>query len=347
MNPLSRRQFFATAGSVAGATLASETEGARSSNASVTLACADYLRFTPFATGDLRPDDLDLTLLRGPRSEMLRRASNDATISGGEGSMLGHLLRVDQGDRSLVAVPVFPLRNFTVRDIYVRKGSPLTTGTLNGRSIGIYNWAASGAVWYRHLLRYFGQNPASMAWIVGGADRPARIQSRAPLPPNVTNAPPDKSLTDLLMAGELDAFCTPIPPAKFHRENGLITRLVPDFVSAEKRYFEKTRCFPTQHVLLLHKEVFEKSHAIGRSLVSAFDACETRFQEGQHLFPYSTPWLIEDVEATRLLMGAQFHAHGLEKNRTEIDTFCQAGFDDGLTKRRVSVEEYFAEFLKS
>ena len=149
------------------------------------------------------------------------------------------MLRVDQGDRSLVAVPVFPLRNFTVRDIYVRKGSPLTTGTLNGRSIGIYNWAASGAVWYRHLLRYFGQNPACMAWIVGGADRPARIQSRAPLPPNVTNAPPDKSLTDLLMAGELDAFCTPIPPAKFHRENGPITRLVPDFVSAEKRLFRE------------------------------------------------------------------------------------------------------------
>ena len=98
---------------------------------------------------------------------------------------------------------------------------------------------------------------------------------------------------------------------------------------------------------MLRKEVFEKNPSIGRSLVSAFDACETRFQEGQHLFPYSTPWLIEDVEGTRLLMGPQFHAHGLEKNRTEIDTFCQAGFDDGLTKRRVSVEEYFAEFLKS
>ncbi len=347
MNPLSRRQFFRAAGSVAGATLASETKAAPAATPSVTLACADYLRFTPFATGDLRPDNIDLTLLRGPRSEMLRRASNDATISGGEGSMLGHLLRVDQGDRSLVAVPVFPLRNFTVRDIYVRKGSTLTTGTLNGRRIGIYNWAASGAVWYRHLLRYFGQNPSSMAWSVGGTDRPARIPSRAPLPPNVTNAPPDRSLTDLLMAGELDAFCTPIPPAKFHREDGPINRLVPDFVGAEKRYFEKTRCYPTQHVLLLRKEVFEKNPAIGKSLVSAFDACEEHFQEGQQHFPYSTPWQIEDVEATRLLLGPRFHAHGLEKNRTEIDTFCQAGFDDGLTKRRVSVEEYFAEFLKS
>ena len=26
--------------------------------------------------------------------------------------------------------------------------------------------------------------------------------------------------------------------------------------------------------------------------------------------------------------------------------FCQAAFDDGLTKRRVTVDEFFAEFLR-
>ena len=92
MIPLSRRQFLRTAGSVAGATLASETGGAPS----VTLACADYLRFTPVATGDLRPDTIDLTLLRGPRSEMLRRASNDASISGGEGGLTKRRVSVEE-----------------------------------------------------------------------------------------------------------------------------------------------------------------------------------------------------------------------------------------------------------
>ena len=36
--------------------------------------------------------------------------------------MAGHLIRIDRGDRSHVALPVFPLRNFTARDLYVRKG---------------------------------------------------------------------------------------------------------------------------------------------------------------------------------------------------------------------------------
>jgi hypothetical protein len=46
-------------------------------------------------------------------------------------------------------------------------------------------------------------------------------------------------------------------------------------------------------------------------------------------------------------MGPDFHAHGLEANRHPVDVFCQSGFEDGQTKRRVTVEEFFAEFLKS
>jgi hypothetical protein len=46
-------------------------------------------------------------------------------------------------------------------------------------------------------------------------------------------------------------------------------------------------------------------------------------------------------------LGRYFHPHGLEKNRHALDVFCQSGFEDGLTKRRVTVDEFFAEFIKS
>jgi 4,5-dihydroxyphthalate decarboxylase len=313
----------------------------------ITLACSDYLRFTPLATGDFRPKDLDLTWIRGPRSEMLSRVSSDSSIDGGESSMLGHLLRVDRGDRSMVAVPVFPLRNFTARDLYTVKGSSVKLDELNGRRIGIYNWAASGAVWYRYFLRHCGQDTKSMKWVVGGTDEPRQIVARAPLPSYVTNAPTDKSLTDLLLEGELDAIYVPIPPKKYHSKDGPIVRLIPDYRSVEIRFYEQTRCFPTQHVLLVRKEAWDRDPSVGRRLVEAFSQCEAKFQEGLHLFPYTTPWQISEVEETDLLMGADFHAHGLEKNRTEVDVFCQGGFDDGQTKRRVTVEEYFAEFLQA
>jgi 4,5-dihydroxyphthalate decarboxylase len=323
MNEISRRQFFRTAGSITGASFVGTRCAAarqdREALPKITLTCADYLRFTPLATGDLRPKDVDLTLVRGPRSEMLRRALADPEVSGGETSMLGHLLRVDQGDRSHVAVPVFLLRNFTARDLYTQKGSSLTPDKLNGSRIGIYNWTASGAVWYRHLVRYFGQDPAAIEWVVGGTDEPRKVQARAPLPPYVTDAPADKSLTDLLSAGDLDAIYVPLPPKKYHPVDGPIVRLVPEFPSVEKKYIEETRCYPTQHVLVVRREVWEKDPSVGRRLLETFDQCETKFQEGLHLFPYSTPWEVAEVEQTDLLMGPDFHAHGLDKNHNEVD----------------------------
>ena len=83
-----------------------------------------------------------------------------------------------------------------------------------------------------------------------------------------------------------------------------------------------------------------------RRLLDTFQQCEAQFQEGLHHFPYSTPWEIAEVEETYLSMGPEFHAHGLEENHREVEVFCQGGFDDGQTKRRITVEEYFAEFLK-
>jgi 4,5-dihydroxyphthalate decarboxylase len=96
-------------------------------NLPISLTCADYARVMPLAVGDVKPDGIDLSMILGRagswpmRAEMLRRASNDPTVHGGESSMAGHLRRIDKGDRSLVGLPVFPLRNFTARDLYVRK----------------------------------------------------------------------------------------------------------------------------------------------------------------------------------------------------------------------------------
>jgi len=344
MKHLSRRGFLATTGAAA---VGSRARASAQSSPKLTLAGADYLRFTPLATGDMKPEGIDLTWLRGPRSDMLRRATSDPDVDGGETSMLGHLLRVDQGDRSLVAVPVFPLRNFTVRDIYVRQGSGLTVETLAGRRVGIYNWAASGAVWYRQLVRYLGHDPARMTWLVGGINEPSKVQHRAPLPSYVGDAPADKSLADLLIDGEIDAMFAPLPPTHYDAVEGPIARLVPDYRPVERRYYEATSCFPPQHVLVIRRQTWERDPSIGSRLVETFQQCENLFQDGIHLFPYSTPWMTAEVEETDLLMGRDFHAHGLDKNRAQVDLFCQSGYEDGLTERRVTVDQYFADFLNA
>jgi 4,5-dihydroxyphthalate decarboxylase len=344
----SRRRFIATTGCAAGGALGYPfAADAAPATPALTLACSNYVRFMPIATGDVRPKGLALTWVRGDRTEMLRRATDDAAIDGGESSMAQHVMRLDRGERSLVAVPVFPLRNFTARDLYMRKGSPLMAGTLGNRRIGIYNWGASGAVWYRHLVRHFGHDVMKIHWIVGGADGPAAVTVPDPPPAHVSKAPSGTSLVDLLMAAEIDAFFAPLPPRTYHPIDGPIVRVFPDFRAIEQKYFAETRCYPPQHIVLIRRASWDRDRSVGRQLVEAFNDSETMFEAAQRQFPYNSPWLIAEVEDAARLMGTDYHAHGLEKNRHAVDVFCRSAFEDGLTKRRLTVEDFFADFLKA
>jgi 4,5-dihydroxyphthalate decarboxylase len=346
MPSTSRRRFLATT-TAAGAALAATHRGRAgaqegSGTPALTLVCSNYIRFLPIAAGDVTPNGVALKWIRGDRTEMLRRAIDDPAVDGGETSMAQHVMRIDRGDRSLVAIPIFPLRNFTARDLYARVESELTPKALAARPIGIYNWAASGAVWYRHLLRHWGLDTTKVRWIVGGPDGPATVRLPEPPLPNVSAAPAGKSLSDLLLGGTVDAFFAPLPPRRFHPATGPIGRVVRDIRAEEQRYFNLTRCYPPQHVIVIRRALWERAPSVGPALVDAFTRSEAVFEAAQREFPYNSPWLIEEVEDTARVLGTDYHAHGLEKNRHAVDTFCQAAYDDGLTKRRVTVEEFFS-----
>jgi 4,5-dihydroxyphthalate decarboxylase len=347
MTGMSRRTFLSTTGAAATGRLAASDAGLASRAPALALTCANYVRCLPIATGDVRPADLTLTWVRGDRNEMLRRATDDPAVDGGETSMAQHIQRLDRGDRSLVAIPIFPLRNFTARDLYTRKGTSIAANALGGRRLGIYNWAASGAVWYRHLLRYLGSDTKKIEWVVGGVDGAATI--RLPEPPlaNVRPTPANSSLSALLLAKEIDALFAPLPPRAFDPIDGPIVRAVPGFQAIEHKYFTDTGCYPPQHVIVVRRTSWERDRSVGRRLVDAFNEGEKVFEALQRQFPYNSPWLIEEVEGAARLLGTTYHAHGLDTNRRAVETFCQAAFDDGLTKRRLTVDEFFAEFVRT
>ena len=44
-------------------------------------------------------------------------------------------------------------------------------------------------------------------------------------------------------------------------------------------------------------------------------------------------------------MGEDFHPYGVERNRAQIEMFAGEAFRLGLTSRRITVEDYFADYL--
>jgi 4,5-dihydroxyphthalate decarboxylase len=318
----------------------------------ISLTCADYARVMPLATGEVKPDGIALTMLLGhrgswaARAEMIRRAVQDEGVQGGEWSMAQYLYAIDKGERRFVGLPVFPLRNFTARDLYVRRDGPIRKpADLAGGRIGSYSYTASGSIWYRHFLRFMGLDPAAIQWWIGDVDTAWSAGAAQALPSGVKAPAPGRSLSDMLLAGELDAIYSPPRPQAYHPGTGPIARLFPDFRRIEQEYFRKTGAFPPQHLIVLRREAWEANRWIARSLTEAFSAANDCFTAAQRGFPYATPWLEAELEDTVAVMGEDFHPHGLERNRAQIEMFAGEAFRLGLTSRPVTTEEYFADYL--
>jgi 4,5-dihydroxyphthalate decarboxylase len=319
----------------------------------ISLTCADYARVMPLATGQVKAEGIALTMIlssRGSwpgRAEMLRRAVQDPGVQGGEFSMAQYLYRIDKGDRRLVGLPVFPLRNFTARDLYVRRGGPIhKAADLTGKRIGMYSYTASGSIWYRHFLRFVGLDPSAIQWWIGDIDTPWSTPTAQTLPPGVHAPEKGRSLSDMLIAGELEAIYSPPRPAAYHPKTGPLVRLFPEFRYIEQEYFLKTGAFPPQHLIVLRREAWDANRWIAKSLTDAFSAANDCFTAAQKGFPYATPWLESELEDTNAVMGEDFHPYGLARNRAQIDTFAAEAFRLGLTGRQITAEEYFADYLQ-
>src|SRR5207248_6296481 len=66
---------------------------------------------------------------------------------------------------------------------------------------------------------------------------------------SVHAVPAGQSLSDMLVAGEIDAMFSPPRPSRYDRMAGPIVRLFPDFRGIERDYFRQTGCFPPQHLI--------------------------------------------------------------------------------------------------
>ena len=322
-------------------------------NVPVTLTCADYARLMPLATGEVKPEGIDLRMILGRqgswpmRAEMLRRAVQDPEVQGGEWSMAQYLYRIDRGDHRYVGLPVFPLRNFPARDLYVLRGAPIRRlADLAGKRVGMYSYTASGSIWYRHFLRFHGLDPASVQWWIGEIDGPTPVPAVA-LPTGMEAVPAGRSVSEMLLAGELEAIYSPPRPRGYHPVTDTIARLFPDFRGIEQEYFRQTGAFPPQHLIVLRRETWQAHRWIARRLTEAFITCNDTFTAAQRSFPYAMPWLEAELEDTAAVMGEDFHPYGVDRNRAQIEMFAGEAFRLGLTSRQITVEEYFADFLAS
>ena len=315
----------------------------------LTLACWDYDRTLPLATGDIRPDGVDLTYLNLPVEETFFRMARFREFDAAEMSLSSYVISLGQ-DAPFIAIPVFPSRAFRHNGIYVHAGSAIKEpADLAGRVVGVPEYQVTAAVWIRGILaEHYGVPVASVRYRTGGLQRPGRVAKIShPVQPGVEigEIPPGATLDRMLAEGEIDAMYSPRTPRPFAEGDPRVRRLFPDARAEEERYFAATGIFPIMHVVVLRRDVYDRHPWLAGSLYKAFAEAKTRTEErmGETAASrYLLPWLYAEVERTREVMGPDFWSYGLEANEQTLRTFLRYSREQHLASGPVEPAELFA-----
>ncbi|HKX19985.1 MAG TPA: hypothetical protein VJT33_18430 [bacterium] len=308
-----------------------------------TIATREYDYVTPLAVGEVEADGVDLRIVRS--FDGLRRFAGDPSMEGGEASFSQYLRRIASGDRSLVGLPVFIMREFRHRCFFVHRDSDMSdVAHLGGKRIGTDAWGASGNTWSRALLRAAGVPLDGITWSVGPVnpgDAPADTRD---LPRGVSPTRGGAPLGELLLAGELDALMCPWPPRGFDDPRSRMRRLYEDYRTAEREYYRRTRIYPGHHVIVLRRAFFECHPAATVSIYRAFVRSHEVSRHHHLVLHETSPWVLADLEEQRALMGPDYRPYGYRENRAMVAAFCEEQFAQKLIPEPLDPDALFADF---
>jgi 4,5-dihydroxyphthalate decarboxylase len=100
------------------------------------------------------------------------------------------------------------------------------------------------------------------------------------------------------------------------------------------------------HTVVIRKDIYELTPWVALSLYRAFSAAKQRCY--QALLETGSPkatfgWLQAMIEEEQSIFGRDWFPYGVEKNRSSLDALLQFNHEQGLTQRRIAIEELFAE----
>jgi 4,5-dihydroxyphthalate decarboxylase len=319
------------------------------SKLNLSIAVGDYDRTRPLIDGAVQIDGVDPVYMALTPEEIFFRAFRHAEFDICELSFSSFTVKTAQGDNPYVGVPAFVSRAFRHNSIYIRTdrgiGAP---ADLRGRKIGIPEYQVTANVWARAILEDdFAVKPAEIIWVRGGieqAGRPEKISLALPPDLRIEPAPEGATLAGLLAAGAIDGIMSPRAPSCYDAGHPQVGWLFPDPVAAATDYYRRTGIFPIMHLLGVRRELAERHPWLPAAALKAFERAKaiavTRLADTA-ASKVTLPFVEEQLKAARALMGEDFWAYGVAANRANLETFLRHHHAQGLSSRRVAVEELF------
>jgi 4,5-dihydroxyphthalate decarboxylase len=319
----------------------------------LTIAVNDYDQIRDVTSGRVPVEGIALTSLHLEIEEIFYRFVKYREWDISELSFAKYVALTAQG-ADITAIPVFPSRMFRHSAFYVRRDGPVKTpADLAGKRMGIPEWAQTAGVYCRGLLAHeFGVDLASVEWVQAGVNEAGRVEKVAlKLPAGIKiRAEPQRSLTEMLLDGSIDAIMTARAPSAFVAGDERIVRLIPDTRGAEAAYFRKTRIYPIMHVLALRRAVVEAHPWVAMNLYKAFEIAKNRSLDRARdvtASRFPLPWSQDHLTEVEALFGKDCFPYGIESSRPTLEAFLQYAHEQGVTDRRLQPEALFPKQVQS
>jgi 4,5-dihydroxyphthalate decarboxylase len=314
----------------------------------LSVAIGDYDRTRPLIDGNVTIDGVDPVFMNLVPEEIFFRAFRAAEFDICELSLSSYAVKTANNDCPYIAVPAFVSRAFRHTAVYVRTDRVKKPADLKGRKVGVPEYQLTANVWARALLDDdYGVKPADIHWIRGGiedAGRPEKLTIKLPVGVRLDNAPEGATISALREAGEIDGFIAPRPPALVERGHPNIGWLFPDPVAVAKDYFKRTGFFPIMHVVGIRRALAERHPWLPGAVLKAFEQSKQvslAKLSDTSATKVTLPFVEEALTNARTLMGEDFWSYGVPQNRKVLDYFLGQHHAQGLSSRRVSVDELF------
>jgi 4,5-dihydroxyphthalate decarboxylase len=324
------------------------------SKLALTMACGPYDRMEALAQGVVQPEGIDLRYI-GIQSppEIFARMIKTNSFDVAEMSLAHYCIMRARGEFPFVALPVFPSRVFRHGFIFVSKSANIRTPKdLEGKRVGVQEYRQTAGVWVRGILQHdYGVNLDTIQWVEGGVNEPRapdhEMDLRPVRPLKLELIPADRTLNDMLEAGEIDAYFGARRPQAFDKGKN-VARLFPDYREREKDFYQRTGFHPIMHTLVIREDLYQQHPWVPESL---FKACQDskswalkqmRFSGAQRLM---LPWLYEEIAEMDALMGADPWPYGVPSNRKILTAFVQYLVDQHFIEKAPPIDELFTPII--
>lgn len=246
------------------------------------------------------------------------------------------------------ALPVIVSRNFHHGGLLVRPDAEIKEPKdLEGKKVGVRAYSVTTGVWTRAvLMEEFGLDSSKVTWVVDDEEHVTQLK----LPPNVIHAPPGRSLADMMADGDLSAgFAgnagigrTGDPTGGWKEVEANYPDLFPNAKELEADWYRRTGIYPMHGVIVVKDSVLAEHPWVAKSIYDAF-----AYAKNEWLAKLNREGPADKAEkkydALRKIVGDDPLPYGIEPNLPTIQALERAAFNQGLTPKRMSIEELFVD----